>query len=400
MGKHVKQLSLLLPVLALLAAALACNAPGVGNAQPIAAPTPTVAGPAPANVAATAVPGPTPGGVEPTTVVDPTAACPAAGEGTVQFISREDGFCLIYPSFLSVPEAGIFTESLALIGPPADPNAMESAVVFVTVAYNGPAEGMTSLDYARQWRELYGGEMASEPMETTIGGVPAAVIDNAMEGMFSQRRGFVVVGDARYTLSLLPQPGDVPALVAQSNQAWDTIAGSLVFFPPEVPRQVVKPDDVCPTATADALVHIDLELGVCMLYPASFELDTRFSSGFVGGPVVGELEGIGPIRPNLVVGPWGPVVEGQTPRDVIEPRLPFVDPASLQDIVIGGAPAVTFLDLNGAVISRQALIVARGQSYTILVQPYDPQQYPDAIPYADQVWNTVTGSMAFFDVWK
>ena len=41
-----------------------------------------------------------------------------------------------------------------------------------------------------------------------------------------------------------------------------------------------------------------------------------------------------------------------------------------------------------------------GFAYTIVAQPFEPEAYPDGMPYLNQVWDTVTGSLAFFDPFR
>jgi hypothetical protein len=372
----------------LLTAGLACSIPGVGGGTDVIVVTATPEGGSVGVTPALATAAP----------INPADICPVPSGDTLSYISAEAGFCLLYPASYRVYTGEALPGLVVGFGgAPLDPTAMEPISVGIEVAYNGPAEGMTSLQYAQKWVELYGEGMVSAPVETMIGGVAAAVVAN-VPGYLSQRVGFVVINNARYTISLSPPPEDFPALSGEAAQTWETIIGSIVFFPPTVVLSRIGPE-VCPSPTADTRLHIVEREGYCMLYPADFELEPTFSAGFVGGPVVAVLDTFGELRPELIFGWVGPA-GGQTPRQAAEGVLSQADPASVVDVSVNGWPAVQYLYTAGPIPARSAHIVANDQVYTIVNQPYDPTLYPGAIPYLDRVWNTVTQSVTFFDVWR
>ncbi|MBN2548277.1 MAG: hypothetical protein JXB15_03900, partial [Anaerolineales bacterium] len=70
------------------------------------------------------------------------------------------------------------------------------------------------------------------------------------------------------------------------------------------------------------------------------------------------------------------------------------------DVQVGGAPAVIYVDHNGAWPSRQALIISRGWGYTILAQPYGPDQWPAGLEDLERAWDTALDSIAFFTPWR
>ena len=45
---------------------------------------------------------------------------------------------------------------------------------------------------------------------------------------------------------------------------------------------------------------------------------------------------------------------------------------------------------------RALQILVDGFAYTIVAQPFEPERYPAGMPFLDQIWTTVTGSLAFF----
>lgn len=332
------------------------------------------------------------------TAVPEPVACPEATADTALYRNDDNGVCFLYPASFAVETQVERPDEVVWLRGPQLVQGQEAAVVTLRVAFNGPAEGLTAQEYAEMWRSLYVPEMALPVQTMTVGGQTAALITD-VPGMFPEQSAFVVANGMKYQLILQPQPGLVPELTEATEQVWRTVTDSIVFFAPAVVREWVRPDDVCPAATAETEAHRNLREGFCLLYPADFELDPRFASGFVGGPVIVDDPTFGEIRASFVMASAGPA-QGQTPRQLLEPRLEFVDQASIQDTTIGGAPAVVFVDPREPFASRQAMIVANEMLYTIVNQPYDPQRYPDAVQYVDQVWDTVVGSVAFFEPWR
>ena len=334
-----------------------------------------------------------------TTIPDPASACPTPGEGNSLYLSRENGFCFLYPvGFTLQPDWMRPDEALSLIGPAEPGEAMEKITVSLSLAYNGPNDGLDSAAYAGRWLGInYPDGSAPGPGDpATIGGAPAVVVNN-LYGPFPMRVGFVVANGIKYSLMLVPQPEMVLSLSEPANLVWNTVAGSLVFFPPENTRTVVRAADVCPAAGADTLLYQNDRDGYCYLYPSSFTPTPDFPGQVVGGPVVLANADFGEVRTSLTLGTFG-YFPGQTPRQVLEPRGAIID--SLEDTSMGGHPAVIFRDPGGPWVSKQALIMVDSFAYTIVAQPFEPEAYPDGMPYLNQVWDTVTGSLAFFEPFK
>ena len=377
-------------VAVLLSTALACSLPGSEQPPSAIEPTPTSAsGPTP-TPASTATP---------STAPDPNSLCPSETADTVLYLSLRNGFCFLYPSHYELqPDFERPDDMITLIGPLADPQAQETIAVVLSVAYNGPADGMISEQYAARWREIHQAPPEVPGQGEVIGGQAAWVL-NELPGFGLERRAFLIAGDSRYAIGLVPMPEDVPVLEQEANLVWDTVTGSLVFFPPQGGQDYVQAEQVCPQETAESRLYISLKDGYCLLYPADFEPDESFPGSFTGGPVVGVVEGWGEIRTSLTFGTFG-AFPGSSAREVLAPRLEFIDAASVQDTSLGGAQAVVFRDPRGPWASRQAMIVYRGFVYTIVAQPWEPERFPSGIEYLDRVWDTATSSVAFFNRWN
>ena len=189
-----------------------------------------------------ALPSPTVTQPPPTATPDPLAACPLPSGDTALNVNREDGYCLLYPSAFS---AQIDTEqpgkALVLLGKPqeAGPKMQEILTPRLTIALNGPPEGMDGRTYAAKWIEMFAQGAEVEQQDATIGGQPA-VVANGLPGFVPQRSAFVVTPDARYTITVFPKPELVPDLADQTSQVWDTVTSSIVFFKPQCEHPYVS----------------------------------------------------------------------------------------------------------------------------------------------------------------
>jgi hypothetical protein len=342
------------------------------------------------------------------TASDPAELCPTPDASTTLYLSRENGFCFLVPLGIEVrPDPLRPDEMIFLQGPreAAGPKQQETAAVWMQVAQNGPADGLDSAGYAQAWAERYGVSEVfgppDPPLETvpaTLGGVPATILKN-LPGMIRMQSAFLVADDVKYQLSLAPQPGDVPELDAAAQQLWDTVTGSIAFFPRENPPPDVRAGDVCPEPTAETTFYSNDRLGLCALLPKDFLPHPEFSDVFVGGPVIGQDPDFGEVRTSVSFGSYGHV-GAQTPMDLMAERMEFVQPGTLEEVSLGGYPAVTYTDINGAWPSQLAMILVDGDVYTVLVQPWDETRFPDGVPHAERAWQTLVESLAFYDPWR
>ncbi len=329
--------------------------------------------------------------------------CPVAGEGQLQYVSEEWGFCFVYPDIFEAHEDFSWFDEVNLAGPPLDPTQMEPMLVTLQVEMTGPAVYVTNgAEYSQMWADL-GGEGSGEPAgEMTIGGQQAAIRRN-IPGMASGRAAFVVANGIKYRLDLQPQPEDVGTigdLAAQGEMVWQTVTSSIVFFPPVGGEPPVTAEDVCPQPTEGMTQLVSLADGLCFLYPSELERDDLFTAtGITGGPTV-EVPNFGPMRARMVPALFGPA-EGMTPAELLETWVDAgLDPSSFEETTIGGAPAITYFDNRGPVGQIGAHIVADDRIYTMVANPYDHTLYPEQSAVVDQMWPAALESLAFFDPWR
>lgn len=392
-----RKLLYLLPLFALLMSCNLFTPAAISTATPL--PIPTDAPPEPTWTDIPDEPTPlesTPGSP------DPLANCPTAPEGQMVFTWRENGFCFVVPDGYRVETDGQRPEeSVMLVGPTESGDQMERATVLLWIANNGPADGLTGETYGVRWHERFVGALGPLTAEpATIGGQPALVLREIATGMIVQQGAFVVANGFKYHILVSPQPGAVSELTESTNQAWNTVLSTIVFFPPENSRVYRTSAVACPAAADGTKLIIDEGNGFCYLYPADFEISPMMNVWVVGGPVLGNVEGFEDVRVSFAPGLFG-AFPGKTPRDLLEMREPTTyDPASVVEMMIGGFPAVIFRDVNGPWPSRQAIINVNGTFYTLVAQPWDPERWPEGIPYLDNLWNTAVTSMQFFTPWR
>lgn len=374
---------------ALLAAALACNLPGSEGATPVPPDEPTTPVDEPASPPA------------PTATSDPASLCPSPTADLALHLDPNNGVCFLYPSYYEIADGFERPDRVVtLIGPASEPIGQKQFAVILAVEHNGPDEGMSASSYADRSLELFNMPSDGAREEISVAGRSATVLHDLPGAFVSERRAYLIANGERYVVSLIPEVGDIPELTDESNLAWNTLLESIVFFPPQDPPEYVSPDAVCPSPDGDTRLLLDIVDGFCYLYPSDFAEDPDLPDRIVGGPVLGSVEGFDDVRSSLTLGTFGAFPDS-TPRQVLEPRLEVnVDPDSVRDEVIGGWPAVVFRGIGGPWDARNAIIVVDGYVYTIVNQPWEPDQWPDGIAWLDRLWDSVTGSVAFFTRWR
>ena len=391
---------ILLAVLVVTLALTACVAPAV-PAQPVVStsiPATEVATMTPAPLpAVTPIPEPMSTSQPSETVAPPsTADCPTPSESTRLYTSDAEGWCFLYPAALTLQETSPRPHEATFVSAPLDPAAMESMVVRLTASANGPADGMNSGQYASAWLDL--NMPGRDPLEKfiDINGQKAAVLDN-LPGYAPEQGAFIVANDRRYQITLSPQIADAGEMAKLAQETWDTVTQSLVFFPPQANYSIIRPQDVCPSASGDATLHTNLNDGFCLLLPAGFAVDPNFTQRFIGGPEMGPVEGFDSVRPSLAVAPFA--IGGQT-EAALTPISDQIDPASVVSTTIAGNPAVVYDFTGGPWRQRGAQILVGDSIYTIVAQPWDEAKFPQGIADIERLWKSVVDSLAFFTPWR
>lgn len=392
---------ILLTLLVITLALAACVAPA-GPAEPAVSstsiPATEVAAMTPAPLPeVTPIPDPT-ATVQPSATAAPASAanCPTPTASARLYTSEAEGWCFLYPAALTPQETPARPHEATFLSAPLDPTAMESMVVRLTASANGPADGMSSGHYASAWLDL--NMPGRDPLEQfiEIDGQQAVVLDN-LPGYGPEQGAFIVANDRRYQIIVSPQIADAGEMAQLAQETWDTVTQSLVFFPPQADYSIIRPQEVCPTASGDATLHTNLRDGFCLLLPAGFAVDPDFTQRFIGGPEMGPVADFGSVRPSLAVAPFA--IGGQT-EAALAPISDQIDPASVVSTTIAGNPAVVYDFTGGPWRQRSAQILVGDSIYTIVAQPWDATLFPQGMADIERLWQGVVDSLAFFTPWR
>lgn len=327
--------------------------------------------------------------------VDVLEGCPVPSEATSLYISRENGYCFLYPVGVEVSLNADYPQEIWLFGNILQNGSQEAPRTSLTVYANGNAGGLDSAGYADSYLGTLVEPVDSTREELTVDSIPAVVQHN-LPSFFGEQSAFIVAGDYKYRISLMPEPESVPGLATDLENLWATVLSSIHFFPPEHEFTLVTPADVCPVETADTRVLVDQAAGYCFAYPADFSPVAGFSGRVEGGPVLDTLPDFGEVRTSITLGTFGKA-GGKTPREIIQPHVELVDSSSLMDMTIGGYPAVVYRNPQGPWAARVAYIAGFEDTvFTIVAQPLEPERWPTGVEGFDRLWNTVVNSLQFF----
>lgn len=330
---------------------------------------------------------------------DELADCPVPSDTTSLYISRENGYCFLYPIGVQVSINPDYPEEVRLLGNVLQNGSQEAPQASLVVYANGYAGGLDSAGYADKYMSLLVEPAASTREERMVDNA-LAVVQHNLPSFFGEQSAFVVAGDYKYRISLMPEPDAVPKLAPDLVVLWETVLSSIHFFAPERQFSQVNPADVCPVETADTRVIVDENAGFCFAYPADFVTVPGFSGRVEGGPVLETLADFGEVRTSITLGTFGKA-NGKSPREVIQPHLDLIDTSSIMDMTIGGYPAVVYRNPQGPWAARVAYITGiDGTVFTIVAQPLEPDRWPAGVESFDRLWNTVVNSLQFFSAFR
>jgi len=327
------------------------------------------------------------------------ADCPVAGDGTLLYVDVDKGFCFLYPANYTL--SNDFTrpeQAVALDSGPLD-DSIEPLAVFMRVESNGPAQVADSAAYANRWQDVYWPDFPDITYQDgfQVGGVDAASL-RGIPGRGASARAFIVKDGYKYGIEIVPGQWEAGSeMQALIDALWNTVTGSIVFAQPAMTFDITTPQGVCPNPVDGTGLLVSEKEGYCYLYPSDFDKDPTFAGGVTGREDLGDVEGFTDIRVSFTLAFAG-TAQGQTPQQIYDvARNPTIDDDQVTQATIGGAEAVVYRDPRGPWVSRGALIVSEDNFYTIVLQPVDEAQFPEAIPDAERLWDTAVNSLAFFD---
>ena len=318
--------------------------------------------------------------------------CPTPQAGQQIYVHQTGGYCFLYPEGWTV-DVSSSPYDVLLSGPFHDlehTQEGETPMILVNlIAAPGSVAGVTPDQYADEVVALYPGENITRS-NTEIGGV-AAILLEGIPDIGMTHEAIAVANDTLYSLEMSGTAGDV--VQQDADQGWSLLTETMTFFPVP-PAEVIKAQDVCPQADADTQLVIDRAAGYCLLLPASAERDYPDTPIYHFGPTLAAIpEGF---EPRASIGIGAPGVAGdQPPAQLAQEQGGGV----ITETTIAGMPAAIAEREGDVMPYRVAYIVANGRLYTLLVQPTDPQKFPEAVDPIEQVWTTALESIAFFTPW-
>jgi hypothetical protein len=328
------------------------------------------------------------------------ADCPEATDSTQLHIAEAAGFCLLAPDdYETQTDYMRPDQAISLFGPPLD-ESVEPVVVMLRVSSNGPAIDVDDAQsYAERWQQVYLPAGEERPYEAVSAGSEEGILLRGLPSRMAEMTAFFVVGGYKYTVTVSPQPGDIPLASEAAEEVWSTALNSIVFFPPEE-QTIVRAVDVCPEPTEGAQLVITLREGFCFLYPAEYEPDDLFATGVTGGPVVEDVPNFGDVRARFVIALHQPAGD----QTVAEHMQAFIDagvnPDTLVETEIAGYPALTYIDDRGPLPSLSGFVQTDDYLYSLVANPYDPATYREQSEVIDEIWGMAIDTLAFFDPWQ
>lgn len=314
----------------------------------------------------------------------------------LSFIDEQRGYCLLYPSsWTASPDYARGAEVVSFTAPlPETPPAMEYVLASLTIEFNGPAEGYDATSYAAQWMAYYMPGTIPVQSYTTIGGGQALAAEELSIGMLPQRGVFLIANGYRYFLRM-SQPG---YLTSEEDTLINQMLQSVRFFTPQGSFTYIQPEDVCPQRGAGNYVHISRIDGYCLLVPEELQPEQTFPGRFEGGPVWMRHPSFGDVKTSLTIGSYG-YYPGQTPRQALASWLRDASISEPVDLTVGGYPAITFNNYRDPWDDNITFVSVDGHLLTILVQPYEPDQWPDGIPFFNAARDLALSTITFFTPW-
>jgi hypothetical protein len=416
-------------ITALALGAVACNLGAVsgsstGDASPSPPPTeadeptaapegPTAAAddptspPEPTSSGGQAPPAATTGSDSPVTTAD--EVCLTAGEGESLYVNEAGGYCFLVPAdFEITQDTGL---DIFAVGPILAEFGMEGIALafgFSVIGAPGGAGDYTAQSWGEQVVEETGGpdfEPNIEPYTLSGAGLDGVRV-GPLPGMVGGEAAYVRTNDTLYGVTVYPERVSFPEYADQANALWAQLSESIRFFTPvDTGVDYNTPGEVCPAEESGTRLVIRHSEGWCVLIPDDWheDIESNFPGRFVGGPEIGSFWPGQPPYANITIGYSGPASDDITLDQQAEGRANAngrPDLVQRTDAEIGGYPAVILDTEDGPILDRVALIHTTGGMYSVLGQPFDEENFPDAQPALEAAWDTMINSIGFFEPYR
>ncbi len=338
----------------------------------------------------------------------PEEICLTAGVGESLYINEAGGYCFILPEGYEIrQDTGL---DIFVVGPTLATFGMDSLVLafdFSVVGAPGKADRFDAAGWGGQVaadNSTPGFELLVEPY-TFIGAGLQGVKVGPIPGIAGGEALIVRENETLYSIMVYPDPAGFPEYAQEVEDLQMHLSSTTRFFPPVDTGIEYRTDgEVCPNELPGTRFVINYSEGWCTLIPADWQEDVEFMfpGRFVGGPNIGEFWPGQPPYTNIVIGYNGPALD-ITLNDQVEGRINAngrPDLVERSDAVIGGFPAVILTTQDGPHPERVAFVHANGHIYTVLGQPFDPVNYPEAQASLATAWEQVIGTIQFFEPYR
>lgn len=398
---RTRGLSLAIAILAL--AALACNLPtgqAAGTPEPSTVPTQPVPTSEPLIT-------PTAPAAETPAAQDSCLAASAAGE--TAYVNEAGGYCFILPDGFNVTEENGL--DIFVVGPTLETFGQEGLVLAFGFSVIGAPGGAGAFD-AASWGDQVAADNSAASFDdisiepyTFSGAELDGVRVGPLPGMVGGEAAYVRANDTLYGVTVYPHRESFPDYVDQVDALWAQLSASIRFFTPvDTGVDYPTPEEVCPTEQPGTRLVTRYSEGWCVLIPENWQEDTEFGfpGRFLGGPEIGEFWPGQPAYANIVVGYNGPARDVTLDQQAEGRSTSNGRPDLVQrtDTVIGGYPAIILNTQDGPIPDRVAFIHANGNMYSVLGQPFDPENYAAAQPDLEAAWELMIGSIQFFEAYR
>ena len=192
----------------------------------------------------------------------------------VQYISLEDGLCLVYPGNFKVLEAADKPGLVSYTGPERQG---VSGPIQATLTIQIHSAGERTLEQAIDALvESYSGTNLLRT-NVKIDGQPAEILEG-VPGQVSTRQALTLVNERVFTLTLTPSGEDYPTAMADANQIWVTALSTMHFFAPGFSSTPSGRVD-----TSEWAVQEFTGIGITLLMPPNWQLNPQ-SDAFAMAP--------------------------------------------------------------------------------------------------------------------
>ncbi len=338
-------------------------------------------------------------------VIKPEDVCLEAEVGEIQFINEDGGYCLIIPEGFEVTQD--FGLDIFVVGPTLAIYGQEGLVLAFDFSLVGAPGGAGDYD-AQSWGAQVAAENSAPDFELTVepytlsGAGLDGVRVGPLPGMAGGEAVIVRTNNTLYSITVYPDRTGSPEFAEQVEALWSQLSASVQFFDPIASGVEYKTaQEVCPAEQPDMQLVIRYSEGWCVLIPEGWREDVEFNfpGRFAGGPEIGEFWPGQPPYANIVIGYNGPAMD-ITLEQQVEGRMNAngqPDLVQWSDTMIAGYPAVILNTQDGPFPERLALIHANGNIYSVLGQPFDGENFPEAQEELKTAWDIMINSIQFFE---